>query len=99
MVDLPSTHPSLLIRIRDPEDGEAWRRFVQLYAPVVYRYARRRGFQDADAADLTQDVLRAVAGAAGNLHYDPRRGSFSGWLFVIARRKLHDAVARSRQDR
>ena len=67
MAELPTTRASLLIRIRDLQDGEAWQQFVQVYAPVVYSYARRRGLQDADAADLTQDTLRAVAAGAGRL--------------------------------
>ena len=40
----------------------AKRQFVELYAPLIYRYARRHGLQDADAADLSQEVLRAVSG-------------------------------------
>ena len=59
----PTTRPSLLVRIRDAGDKEAWRRFVEVYAPLVYGFARRRGLQDADAADVTQDVCQAVAAA------------------------------------
>ncbi len=89
MPDVPATRPSLLVRLRDARDGEAWRQFAELYAPLVYRFARRRGLQDADAADVTQEVLRAVAAAVGRLAYDPRLGSFRGWLFTVAYRKLH----------
>jgi RNA polymerase sigma-70 factor (ECF subfamily) len=88
MVEFPPTRASLLVRLRDPRDGAAWTEFVDLYAPLVYGYARRQGLQDADAADLSQDVLGAVAGAIGRLEYDPRRGSFRGWLFTLVRRKL-----------
>src|SRR5262249_43309109 len=55
--------------------------------PLVYRYGRRRGLQDADASDLTQDVPRAVSGGSGKLEYDPARGSFRGWLYALAQRK------------
>jgi RNA polymerase sigma factor (sigma-70 family) len=88
MADAPPTRASLLVRIRDGRDQEAWRQFVQLYAPVVYGFARKRGLQDADAADVMQDVLRSVAGAAGRLNYDPSRGSFRGWLYTVARNKV-----------
>src|SRR3954468_23608294 len=97
MADVPTTRPSLLVRIRDAGDEEAWGQFVQLYAPLVYDYARRRGLQDADAADLTQDVLRSVAAAAGRLDYDPRRGSFRGWLFTVARNQLNTFLDRRRR--
>src|SRR5947207_123033 len=88
MAEFPPTRASLLLRLRDPRDEEAWREFVQLYTPLVYGYARKQGLQDADAADLSQEVLGAVAGAVGRLEYDPARGAFRNWLFTIVRRKL-----------
>ena len=93
----PKTRASLLVRLRDASDAEAWRQFVQVYAPVVYGYARRRQLQDADAADLTQEVLRSVASAARKFEYDPDRGSFRSWLFTVARNKLLDLRARQRR--
>jgi RNA polymerase sigma-70 factor (ECF subfamily) len=97
MATPPLTRPSLLVRIRDAGDREAWQQFVEVYAPLVYAFARRRGLQDADAADLTQDVLQAVAGASKRLAYDPRRGTFRSWLYTVARNKLHNfLVARRR---
>jgi RNA polymerase sigma factor (sigma-70 family) len=96
MAEAPLTRPSLLVRIRDPRDHEAWRQFVDLYAPLIYGLARRRGMQDADAADVTQEVFRSIAGAAKRLEYDPARGTFRGWLYTVARNKINDAVARRR---
>jgi RNA polymerase sigma-70 factor (ECF subfamily) len=88
MADIPATRPSLLVRLRDPRDGDAWREFVDLYVPVIYGYLRKQGLQDADAVDLTQDVLGAVAGAISRLEYDRGRGAFRTWLFTVVRRKL-----------
>jgi RNA polymerase sigma-70 factor (ECF subfamily) len=88
MAEIPATCVSLLVRLGDAQDETAWNQFVDLYAPLVYGYARKQGLQDADAADLAQDVLLAVAGAVGRLEYDPARGSFRSWLFTIVRRKL-----------
>ncbi len=88
MAEIPATRASLLLRLRDPRDEAAWAQFVELYAPLVYGYLRKQGLQDADAADLCQDVLGAVAGAVGRLDYDPAKGAFRNWLFTAVRRKL-----------
>jgi RNA polymerase sigma-70 factor (ECF subfamily) len=90
MSNSPTTRPSLLLRIRDARDNDAWAQFVDIYAPLVYGFARRRGLQNADASDLMQEVLRAVARAAPALDYDQRKGSFRGWLFTVTRNKLRD---------
>ena len=83
-----TTRVTLLARLRDAEDAGAWSQFHQIYGPVIYRYARRRGLQDADAADLTQDVLRAVSQSIDRFEYDPQRGRFRSWLFTVSRYTL-----------
>ena len=90
MGQLPATRASLLVRLRDPHDGEAWRQFVEVYASVVYGFARKRGLQDADAADLMQDVFRTVSAAIRRLEYDPERGTFRAWLFTVTRSRLYN---------
>src|SRR5712672_2262415 len=96
MAQLPLTRPSLLLRLRDLHDQEAWADFVAIYAPLVYGFARQRGLQEADACDLTQEVLRAVAASADRLEYDPERGSFRSWLYTVTRNKYQDLM-RSRR--
>jgi RNA polymerase sigma-70 factor (ECF subfamily) len=95
MTDTPTTQASLLVRLGNSADSAAWGRFVDLYAPPVYACARRHGLQDADAADVTQDVMRAVYTAFRRGDYDPDRGRFRGWLITIVRNKLRDHVRRS----
>jgi RNA polymerase sigma-70 factor (ECF subfamily) len=94
MSSSPSTRTSLLVRIRDPQDRIAWGEFVQLYAPLIHAYGRRRGLQDADAADLAQEVLRCLTRAAPGFRYDPSKGSFRGWLLTVTRNELRKLVAR-----
>src|SRR5437762_9695656 len=86
--DLPLTRVSLLVQIRDSKNEAAWQEFVKLYGPVIFGFARKRGLQDADAADLMQDVLRSVSSAIGRLDYDRSQGTFRGWLFTITRNKV-----------
>jgi RNA polymerase sigma-70 factor (ECF subfamily) len=96
MAEPPLTRVTLLARIRDGRDADAWREFVQLYGPVVYRFARNRGLQDADAADLMQDVLRSVARNAHRMEYDPKRGTFRGWLYTVTRNKIYNFLSAQR---
>lgn len=91
--DSPVTRASLLVRLRDRTDQVAWSEFVELYSPVIYGFARKRGLQDADAADLMQDVLRSVTSAIERLEYDPKQGSFRGWLFTITRNKVFNHLS------
>ncbi len=92
----PLTRASLLVQIRDGSNHAAWHEFVNLYGPVVYRFARGRGLQDADAADLMQDVLRSVSSAIGRLDYDRQQGTFRGWLFTITRNKVFNFLSARR---
>ena len=82
------TQPSLLLRIRDASDAESWRTFVSIYAPLIYRSCRRRGLQDADAADVGQEVLAQVARSIREFEYQPGRGRFRDWLGAVVKNKV-----------
>jgi len=97
--DLP-TRPSLLLRLRDAGDNEAWSQFVAVYTPLIFAFCLSRGLTETDAGDVTQDALKAVAGAIPRFEYDPRRSSFRNWLFTVVRSKLNNFLAaQARQPR
>ena len=81
----PQTRPSLMLRLRDPQDQQAWTQFVSIYEPLVLRMLRQRGLQEADARDVTQQVILAVTQAVDDWQPDGREASFRRWLFTIAR--------------
>jgi RNA polymerase sigma-70 factor (ECF subfamily) len=98
MAESPTTQVSLLVRLCNPDDREAWDRFVALYAPLLYRFFRRRSLQDADACDLTQEVLQVVSQRVKSFSHRCGRGAFRAWLYTIARNRLrqfHDKSRRS----
>jgi len=81
----PATRASLLLRLRDPRDHDAWVEFVSLYEPVTYRLLRRHGLQDADAREIMQDLFLAVSRSIDRWNPAKERGSFRGWLRRVAR--------------
>lgn len=98
MTDLPETRDSLLLRVGNPADVEAWREFAAIYRPAAYRMARRRGLQDADADDLAQRVLLAISQQIATWRPASPQGSFRAWLAVVARNQIVNALTRRRND-
>ncbi len=82
----PETRPSLVLRLREERDQQAWTEFVELYEPLLLRVMRQRGLQEADARDVTQQVIVAVSQAVDRWQSDGREASFRRWLFAIARK-------------
>lgn len=89
------TSASLLLRIRDARDGDAWDSFVAVYGPLVRRHCVRRGLQDSDAADVAQDVFARVAKAIRSFDYAPERGRFRGWLGTIVANEIATSRAKA----
>jgi RNA polymerase sigma-70 factor (ECF subfamily) len=86
---LITTSVSLLHRLQQSADSRDWQRFVHLYTPLLLRWARRAGAQDADAADLTQDVLLLLVHKLPTFdHKGPQ--SFRGWLRTLLLNKWRD---------
>ncbi|MFK7768736.1 MAG: RNA polymerase sigma factor [Mariniblastus sp.] len=91
MTDLPQTRQSLLVRL-SRRSNDAWAEFLEVYEQAIYTFARRRGLQDADAWDATQEVLAAVEKKVDSWQDDPSKGKFRGWLFRVARNIAVDKI-------
>jgi RNA polymerase sigma-70 factor, ECF subfamily len=76
------TSASLLQQLKTSENSTAWQRFVRLYTPLLYSWARRVGLSPEDAADRVQDVFVILAAKLPEFSYDSRR-RFRGWLWTV----------------
>jgi RNA polymerase sigma factor (sigma-70 family) len=100
MMTAPETRPSLLLRMKDVRDQQAWSEFHQIYQPLIVRLIVQRGLQDVDAHEVAQEVLIAVSKSIGRWESDPARGSFRGWLSRISRNLVVNfLIRRSRHPR
>lgn len=97
MPNSPTTRASLLLRLRDPGDHEAWLEFVSLYQPVTYRVLRKTGLQDADALEVMQDLLLTVSRNIDRWQHGSEYGSFRGWLRRVTRNLVISWVRRQRR--
>ena len=73
-----TTPPSLLEQLRRPDDQQAWKRFIDLYTPLLFYWARRVGLQDSDAADLVQEVFALLVRKLPEFTYDDKKGFRAG---------------------
>lgn len=92
MVDVPTTSPTLLARLRhDPSNDAAWDEFVEQYGRHIYRWCRQWTLQDADAEDVAQEILLKLARKLRDFTYNPS-SSFRGWLKTVAHHAWRDFV-------
>ncbi len=91
------TRASLLIRLRDVRDTDAWADFEHLYAPLLYDYARSRGLNHEDAEDIRSECYAAVVKQIKEFEYDRSKGSFKSWLRTIVSRRVIDRLRKRRE--
>lgn len=87
--ELPSLSSSLLLQVQAMEP-DAWARLVQVFSPIVYRWARQSGLKDDDSADVVQDVFISVAKNISNFERQKEKASFRSWLATITRNRIRD---------
>ncbi len=93
-----TTNPSLLLRLRDVRDRQAWSLFVEVYGPLIISYCQRRNLQDSDAADVSQEVLKTLCKALRGFDYQPERGRFRDWLGKVTHREILHFWKRQQRD-
>ena len=98
MAEFPETNPSLIGRVQDLDDGASWAEFLEIYQPIVFRMARKRGLQDADAHDVVQQVFISISRAIDGWRASPAQPLFRAWLVTIARNTITNALVRRPRD-
>ena len=86
---MEKTRVSLIQRVRDVSNKEAWTQFVTIYTPIILGYCHNRGIRAQDAQDVTQEVFRNLAKALPEFELNYDVGSFRSWLFTITRNKVN----------
>lgn len=94
---MDTTHPSLLLRLKDHRDTAAWRVFDEIYRPMMERFARARGLDVADADDVVQQCMAALADHIRSFDYDPARGRFKSWLRTMVNNKVRNFLRDRRE--
>lgn len=90
--ELGTISTTLLRRIQLREAG-AWNRFTEIYAPLVYGWARKAGLQREDASNVVQEVFLAVAMRIGRFRREHSGQSFRSWIWTICHYKVRDHFA------
>ena len=94
---METTRTSLLVRVKNREDSQAWCEFVGLYRPILLRYARARGLNHVDAEDVAQQCLATITEKMASFEYDPSRGRFRAWLRTMVNHRIQNVRARRRE--
>lgn len=90
MNDIPQTRATLILRLKNSADTDAWEEFAEIYQPLIFRLATSRGLQSADAADVVQEVMTRIASAINRFNPNPSAGTFRGWVSRITRNMVID---------
>src|SRR6266404_2049304 len=85
MADTPVT---FLNRLCVRPDEDSWKRFVDLYAPLIRGWLRRYSVSEEDAEDLAQEVLAVVVRELPSFQHNHQRGAFRSWLRTVAVNQL-----------
>lgn len=96
---MATTRKTLLARVRDSSDRDAWEQFFSLYAPLLECYARAMGLAPVDAEEVRDECLALVVRRMPSFEYERARGTFKAWLFRIAQGKVVDQLRRPASQR
>lgn len=84
------TRATLIQRLKNWQDAASWQEFFDTYWRLIYSVAHQAGMTDAEAQDVVQETMIAVARHMPKFAYDPSIGSFKSWLLNMTRWRVMD---------
>ena len=92
------TRKTLLSRLKDRDDAKSWREFFDLYWRLIYSVARKAGLTETEAQEVVQETLITISKRIRDFKYDPKLGSFKGWLLNTTRWRISDQLRKRKRD-
>ena len=92
-----ATRSTLLVRLKDLDNQQAWQEFFDVYWTLLFNFARRAGLNEADAEEVVMETVETVARKIEDFEYNRQRGRFKGWLLTIVRFKLGDRFRKKKR--
>ena len=93
----PETRPSLIVKLQGQRNELAWAEFVAVYESFLRRLIQRQGVPERHVADVTQQVLAAIAHSVSQWQDDGNPGSFRRWASRVARHVVIKFMTRERR--
>lgn len=81
---MSETRVSLIQRLHNLADRDAWNEFWALYQSYLLGVLREQGLQQVDADDVSQEIYLKLRGAMQNFQLDHAKGRFHSWLWRFA---------------
>jgi RNA polymerase sigma-70 factor (ECF subfamily) len=96
--ELIPTRATLILRLKDWQDQASWQDFFDTYWKLIHGVAVKGGLTPAEAQDVVQEIMIAVAKQIPTFQYDPSIGSFKGWLLNMTRWRIADQIRRRNKE-
>lgn len=93
---MDSTRPSLLIRVKNKDDTDAWLEFFELYSPMLYTFARDRGLGHEDADDVRASCYETIVKRISEFDYSEENTGFRAWLRTMVTRRVIDLLRKKK---
>jgi RNA polymerase sigma-70 factor (ECF subfamily) len=90
--ELIPTRWTLIKRLKDLDDNEAWRGFFDTYWRLIHGTALKAGLTEAEAQDVVQETVISLSRKIGQFNPEPEAGSFKSWLLQMTRWRIVDQI-------